>query len=191
MRCTVKKTLKIARENRCDVLVQVKGNQPELLASAMAVTTHIKGCDRCEDVDKGHGRVEWRRVTRYCPAGNWWPEEWQGHIAALYVVEREVTGTRQSKETAVYVCTTPLSAIEAAQGIRQHWQIENANHHVRDVTLREDACRGRYGARTLACLRSIVLNRLRLNDIKNVAHALYANSLKLERAIDYLASFRI
>jgi predicted transposase YbfD/YdcC len=46
--------------------------------------------------------------------------------------------------------------------VRDHWAIENELHHVRDVTLREDACRVRSGAapQVLAALRNAVVHLL-------------------------------
>jgi hypothetical protein len=46
---------------------------------------------------------------------------------------------------------------------RAHWEIENRLHWVRDVTLREDACRVRsgYAPQALAACRNAVLTLLR------------------------------
>ncbi|PZR92601.1 MAG: ISAs1 family transposase, partial [Hyphomicrobiales bacterium] len=44
---------------------------------------------------------------------------------------------------------------------RAHWAIENKLHHVRDVSLNEDRCRVRAGARPLATLRNLVLTLIR------------------------------
>ena len=48
---------------------------------------------------------------------------------------------KSSDETAFYVSTVVLSAQEFCQAIRNHWGIENRNHHVRDVTMGEDQSR--------------------------------------------------
>jgi hypothetical protein len=46
--------------------------------------------------------------------------------------------------------------------VREHWQIENRLHYVRDVTLGEDACRVRKGhaPQVLAGLRNAVVHLL-------------------------------
>ena len=46
--------------------------------------------------------------------------------------------------------------------LRDHWQIENGLHYVRDVTLGEDACRVRSGTapQVLAALRNAVVHLL-------------------------------
>jgi hypothetical protein len=46
--------------------------------------------------------------------------------------------------------------------VRDHWRIENGLHYVRDVTLREDACRVRKGnaPQVLAAFRNAVVHLL-------------------------------
>ena len=62
------------------------------------------------------------------------------------------------------------------------WGIES-NHYVRDVTLHEDESRIRIKPVNFARLRSIALNVLRANGIKNVARALYKNALRVENVL--------
>ncbi len=57
---------------------------------------------------------------------------------------------------------------------RGHWQIENGLHHVRDVTLGEDACQVRCGhaPAVFAACRNTTLNLLRQAGHTNIAAAL-------------------
>ncbi len=64
-------------------------------------------------------------------------------------------------ETAWYVCTRALSAAQAHHAVRDHWSIENALHHVRDVVMGEDASRIRIKPGVFAQLRTCALNLLR------------------------------
>jgi len=64
-------------------------------------------------------------------------------------------------ETAWYVCTRHLRAPAAADAIRDHWLVENALHHVRDVTFAEDASRIRRQPGVFAQLRTWAFNLLR------------------------------
>ncbi len=92
----------------------------------------------------------------------------------------------QSNETAFYVSTTDkLSVTEFADTIRSHWGIENSNHYVRDVSLREDFSRIRKNPENVAILRSIALNVMRVNGERNISQALYRNALNLKRVLDY------
>lgn len=88
-------------------------------------------------------------------------------------------------DTAYYVATTLEQAQGYAQIIRGHWGIENRNHYVRDVTLKEDASRIRRNPGIFARLRSFTLNILRNNHITNVSEALYDNALCLNNLKAY------
>jgi hypothetical protein len=56
---------------------------------------------------------------------------------------------------------------------RGHWRIENGLHHVRDVSMGEDACRVRGGAapQLLAAVRNLVLGLLRPLGFPSIAAA--------------------
>ena len=144
-------------------------------------------------VDKGHGRMETRRVRVYDAAetldGN---PGWSRRIACVARVDRatEVFNTRKRSwgkrtETAYYVASRPFKAKLMAEMIRGHWEIENANNYVRDVTLGEDRSRTRKNPGILARLRSFALNIMRYEGVKNVSHELYINALNIESVLRY------
>ncbi len=83
---------------------------------------------------------------------------------------------------------TSLSRAQADAGrmlelIRGHWGIENGLHHVRDVTLGEDACRVRKGATVLAGLRNAALVLLNRLELPSIAEAVRACVLRPKRAL--------
>ena len=115
-------------------------------------------------MDKGHGRLEVRtlRTTSLLTCH----EAWKG-LAQGFEVTRERT-VRGTKTVEVGYGVTSLSADRATAAdllahLRHHWRIENELHYVRDVTLKEDACRVRSGAapQVLAALRNAVVHLLR------------------------------
>ena len=69
--------------------------------------------------------------------------------------------------------------------IRVHWAIENKNHHMKDVTLVEEASRIRIKPGNFAKLRSWALSILRINQIKNISKALYENTLNPSAPLNY------
>ena len=78
--------------------------------------------------------------------------------------ERRVKGA-VSAEVAYFITSLDRSRANAArllELIRRHWGIENEVHHVRDVSLGEDACRVRTGSspEVLAALRNTALHLL-------------------------------
>lgn len=115
-----------------------------------------------ETVDKGHGRLEIRRI--------WASAEVVGHLAwpgAAQVarIERQrIIGNKHSREIA-YIVTSLAPAAAGPERLlalsRGHWAIENRLHYVRDVSFNEDRCRVRAGARALAAVRNLVLALIR------------------------------
>jgi predicted transposase YbfD/YdcC len=171
-----------------DVLVQVKENQPELLAACQMLPQFHRPAQQHVDHDKGHGRVEMRTVQTFVPPAGWLPEDWQPLVKAVVKVTREVMHKRKgvaeiSVETAWWVSTAHLEAGQFQTAIRGHWGIENQNHHVRDVVLFEDACRIREQPGILARLRSIALNCMRASKVSSVSRALYRNALNFDCAV--------
>lgn len=114
-------------------------------------------------VDKGHGRLEKRtvRTTSLLTLHQKWPGLAQG-----LEITRERTVRGETTVEVEYAMTSlrPEEAdAERLSGlVRLHWGIENGLHHVRDVTLGEDACRVRKGSapQVLAAVRNAVIHLL-------------------------------
>lgn len=79
-----------------------------------------------------------------------------------------------------------LSAQAFCGGIRGHWQIENGDHHVRDVALAEDKSRIRINPHIFAKLGSFALNILRVNHVDNVSQELFNNCMNLNNILNYV-----
>jgi predicted transposase YbfD/YdcC len=111
-----------------------------------------------ETADKEHGRLETRTIMTSSEVV---PHlEWPGAAQVARIERTRRIGDKDSVE--VVYAVTSLSAAEAGperllQLSRGHWGIENRLHWVRDVTMNEDRCRVRAGARALAALRNLVL----------------------------------
>jgi predicted transposase YbfD/YdcC len=104
--------------------------------------------------------------------------DWQALLPTVIRVRRKRmdrssrTGLWASRadEVAFHVSGAPITA---AAAIRGHWGIENRSHHVRDVTLAEDASRVRKNPGVLARIRSFAANILRANGAANIRDARY------------------
>ena len=86
--------------------------------------------------------------------------DWPGAAQVARIERSRRIGDKESTEVAYVV--TSLPAAEAGperllELARAHWAIENRLHWVRDVSMSEDRCRVRAGARALAALRNLVL----------------------------------
>src|ERR1019366_3634793 len=134
--------------------------------------------------DKKSNRHETRIVGVSGAAAAVAGTEWEPHVAAIIQVERTVhayqpaTGLiKTSAETSFYLSNRPIGAAQAAAAIRKHRGIENGSHHVRDVTLREDASRLRKNPGIFAKIRSFAYNIPRFNQRDSVAQDRYAAAL--------------
>jgi len=186
-------TIKAASEHAVDVLVQVKANQPTLLEDCQRTASSAQPVDHYQEpVEKQRNRIESRTVDVFAPDQVTDTDKWGGAIQSIIKVfrDREVFDTqsktwRDTSEISWYISTRLVDAETYCKGIRQHWGVENRNHYVRDVTLHEDASRIRVQPTVFARLRSLTLNILRVNHVKNISQEVYANALNFSRLFRY------
>lgn len=160
------------RRAGADYLLAVKANQPTLLAEveSLFAGTPAGPIDTAVDWDKGHGRIEQRRVevvreVDWLDGGRRFPGEVRLPDAAclVRVCSRTEMKDRCRFDTRFYVSSAPLTAERAAQAVRGHWAIENSLHWVLDVVFADDQSRLRkgHGARTMAIVRHFAINLVR------------------------------
>jgi predicted transposase YbfD/YdcC len=187
------KTLQIAKETGNEAIVQVKGNQKTLVndCQTIAETTTPDEVYQ-EPLTKGRNRMESRKVEIFISPSFTDAQKWT-LVKVVVKVERyrQVFDTKtkiwkNSDETSFYISTIVLNAQEFCQAIRNHWGIENRNHHVRDVTLGEDKSRIRTNPHIFAKLRSFALNILRKNNVENVSLELFDNCMNLDNVLNYV-----
>lgn len=174
--------------------MQVKGNQKKLLAKCMHLADVSRPVSNTTQVGKRErNRIERRTVCVFHKNTYDLGDVWNDSIQAMIRVERETrtfnTITKQfenSEEIAFYISTTRIfSAEEFGTIIRSHWGIENSNHYVRDVSLKEDFSRIRKNPENIATLRSFALNIMRANNETNISQTLYRNAVNVERVLRY------
>jgi predicted transposase YbfD/YdcC len=157
---------------KADYLLAVKDNQPTLHADIKSYfdTAPSPEVEKCQTLDKDHGRleqrdhtvshtVEWTAPERSYPGAFRFPG-----LAAVAMVESRIE--RHGKvetERRSYICSRALSAKAFADAVRSHWAIENNLHWTLDMTFNEDQSRLRigHGAKNMAVVRHFALNLLR------------------------------
>jgi len=152
-----------------------------------------KPIDKYENNEKGRNRIENRTALIYNNEKQFiQDEQWRNYIHSIICVERKtlIYNTKEKAyknrdETAIYVVNYKLDAKQAYELVRKHWFIENKDHHVRDVTLKEDESRIRINPENMSALRSFALNVLRKNKIENIKGELYQNSLDYYNLYNY------
>jgi len=153
-------------------------------------------CPLVETLDKAHGRIERRRYwIKDISAA-----EWDGY-ANLYGRQQAIRVERQrhhvkSGKTSLEVsyALTSLGPAQAtaeqlAELLRNHWEIENRLHYVRDFSYDEDRCRAyvRDLPRNLACLTNIAISIIRgLPHFRYVPQANRHFAARPQEALDLL-----
>lgn len=177
-------------------MVGLKDNQKVLLVDCKMKAAAQDPMDvAIEESKPNRGRTETRKAEKY-EVSDFYNAEWNKLIAVLIVITRTVKSYNKktkkhviNTETAYYVGnSSKYSAAEYNKIIREHWHIENKDHYVRDVTLNEDNACIKYGAMTMAILRSTVLNIIRFNEKgkDTIPDVLYENSLMISKVLNYV-----
>jgi len=170
-----------------DYLWPVKENQPQTYTAIQLLFVEQKPSpgfgkvatdfQQVEKVNKGHGRIEKRRLTCSALLNDYL--DWPG-LAQVYRLERKFTWLRQgqvvktSQEVEYGITSLPRRKANAARLLamrRQYWRIETGLHYRRDVTFREDATRMTIGAagKILAMIHNLVLWLLKRAGFDNAA----------------------
>lgn len=173
---TQKEIAKKIKEKEAEYILQVKGNQPELLAD-ISEYFQKEVFSRCKkELEKEdryyrsecfeHGRIE---IREYYIENNveWLKErhpEWEGMegIGACISTVTEKEKTTISTSYSIY-SMGEMTAKDYGESKRKHWGIENGLHWVLDIGFREDESRMRAGnaAENMNVLRQIGLNLLK------------------------------
>jgi len=157
-------------------LFTVKSNQPALRRALAALRWgQVPGSRRRQ---LGHGRSESRSIKVVDLDGHCAADRFPHAARAIKVVRsrrRTATGARSIEVVYAVTSLTYRQAHPAllAAWIQGHWSIENAVHHVRDVTQGEDysSVRAGSGPQVMAALRNTALNLNRLSGHANIARA--------------------
>ncbi len=162
MHFTAKKTAALIIEGGNNYVITVKGNQPRLLAQLTTIATGQKPRERFVDIEKTRGRTTCRIVNLFTDLRGI-DIDWLG-LKSLIQVER--IGIRSGKkylQTNYYISSLVSKVTTFANGIHQHWGIENRLHWVKDVIFGEDAAPlSNYNAATnWSIIRNIAINLAR------------------------------
>jgi predicted transposase YbfD/YdcC len=187
MPCTPKKTLEQIVESGNDYLVTLKANQGNLFEAVQDHFEQSPPLSMTTQVERTRDRHTERTITVLAPPTRLDPA-WVG-LQRVVKVERK--GTRAGKpfeETMFYLSSLNLDAIEFAQRIRDHWQVENKLHWVKDVVLGEDyspLCAG-HALTNFAIVRTIAVNLFRLNGFASITKGIRALAHDIHRLFSFL-----
>ena len=150
----------------------LKGNHSGLLAE---VEANFTSQNTYEQINKGHGRIEKRRVSISQNLDG--IRSWPGLTTLIQVESQRQLLRHQfievTIETRYYISSLSTTAQEFALRIQGYWGVENKVHYVRDVTQGEDLSRIRTTPlpQILAIARNFALNLYRDLGFENMAQA--------------------
>ena len=168
MQSIPKKTIETILKSANHYLAAVKGNQPKLY---QAVQNRFVEHDSFNDVFKGHGRIEKRKVsTAYLDLNL---SGWSSTKTLIKVESERQLKYKTEFSTRYYISDLRESAFDFYQRIRGYWGVENKVHYVRDVTQGEDKSRIRTLPlpQILTLARNLALNLYRDAGFNNMAQA--------------------
>lgn len=187
MPCIPKKTLQQIIESGNDYLVSLKANQGKLFE---AVPLHFEQSQPTRvttSVEQTRGRQVERTVSVLSPPATIDPA-WVGVQRVIQVERRGTRSGKPFEETMVYLSSLNCDAKEFAQRIRDHWQVENNLHWVKDVVLGEDKaplCAG-YALTNFAIIRTLVVNLFRLNGFASLTKGIRAVAHDIHQLFSFL-----
>jgi hypothetical protein len=144
-----------------------------------------------ETVDKGHGRLETRRIQTSTTINGFLDFPHCGQVFRLKR-ERIFLKTGKVERETVYGLTSlttgradPARLLALSRG---HWSIENSSHYVRDMTYDEDRqqVRRKNGPQVMAALRNFAISLLHLTGVTKIAAAVRACARSTRRTLHLL-----
>lgn len=181
-------------------LIQIKSNQPRLLAQISQEAAEATPLTTLKSVEKGHGRLEIRQgiffKIDHLPFDPRWAES---GLSTLIVMARrsiDPASQKRSADVSFYCANLPLDPADTAtaqelfQAIRGHWGVE-ADNYIRDVTFEEDAVKTKQSnqAQVLASLRTLAMQLFREAGFLNFKAALETFADCPDLFEDFLAQY--
>lgn len=161
-------------------LAAVKGNQPKLY---QAIQEQFVAQETYSKVNKGHGRIENRRVSTMKSELNL--SGWLNLQTIIKVESQRQTRYKTESETRYYISDLNETPRNFYRRIRGYWGVENKVHYVRDVTFGEDKSRIRTFPlpQILAIARNLAINLYRNAGFNNMAQAQRKCQFNLEQVL--------
>ena len=166
--------------------MQVKSNQQFLLDDVDSIRKLTKTLDTYESIEKGHGRIEYRKTDIFDINIT----GWESMIMGATVIRKNTTkkyGTFIDTENkSFYIVNHKFDAKELQSIIRNHWGIEATHHNIRDTVLFEDANKIRVKPENMMIIRSFGYNIIQANlKKKNFTAQLENNKLNFNSVFNF------
>lgn len=158
-----------------DYVIQVKRNQKKLCDGIKKCIETSKKISAHVTTEINKGRFEKRTVSLYFPNKNYIDSSWEKLNRIIVVQSEGIRKGRDYLEMRYYISSLKKNKADLfANGIRQHWSIENNLHRVKDVVQNEDRCliRNIKIVATLSLIKSITIGVFRTHGYNSIKLAL-------------------
>jgi len=144
-----------------------------------------------ETVDKGHGRIEIRRIWSTTELNDYIEFPYLNQASRIERITCNLRGELKRHEIVYGVSSLTEEKASAADLLkfnRGEWEIENRVHWVRDVTFDEDRSQVRKGSgpQVMASLRNLSISLLRMAGARNIASAMRHLGRRSDKALRLL-----
>jgi predicted transposase YbfD/YdcC len=181
-----KKTIRAIVEGGNDYLIEVKGNQPNLLKQIKINISKSTSIDSYKKEERNRGRLEKRAVDIYDKLTGIDPE-WIGLNRIIRIVRSGIRFNKEYYEEHYLISSLLTSdAKSMAKKIRAHWGIENKLHFVKDVNMNEDNSRIKagQGAENLSLVKNMAINVYRHNGYQSLKYATIQFTNKIVKQLE-------
>jgi predicted transposase YbfD/YdcC len=189
-----KQLSQIVVEGGGEYLWKLRANQGNIyrLAKEYFERQTDKYAEKAVHLDKGHGRIEERRITTSFRITG---EVEFPYLEQVFRIEKksvEVKTGKQSEQTIYGMTSLPVEEYGAAELLeltRKHWRIENGLHYRRDVTFKEDAVRKKSngGGQIMAALNNLAIGILRKIGWENIAQARRYYEAQIKKGLELIS----
>jgi predicted transposase YbfD/YdcC len=184
---TTQATVKAVNATQQDYLLALKPNRAETYVAVETLTQTEPALASAVEQDNSHGRSVQRQVQVFAPTPKLQAK--YACLTSIGVLTR--TGIRDQRsfcETVYYLSSRFWSASDLLHATRQHWQIENGLHWVKDVTFKEDdpVRRGGQAPVNWAVLNTFCITLARRQGWRTVPQALRSWANQLHQVFHFL-----
>lgn len=166
-----KKTIERIRQKGHHYLVRVKQNQPNLYRDIASKIEQVPLSSYTQQ-DNSHGRKVTRTTRVYAVTNCEVMKNWKDLSTYIIVERSRKTKKEHTHELAYLISDMNWQAEQFHEAIKNHWQIENCLHWVKDVVHKEDKnkIRTASGPICASVFSAIAINFHRKNKHKSITN---------------------
>lgn len=182
-------TLTLLEAHQCEYLIGLKANQKKLYQVAQRLLEQANPVSMATEFESVRGRTL-QRIVKVYEVSTELPKRWAnaGIQRIVWILRAGQRDDKLVDEWQSYLSNQSSHASTFMSLIRNHWQIENGLHWVKDVTFEEDypPRRGGYAPISWAVLNSFMITFARRLGTRTVPDAMRLLANQVEKVFHWL-----